>query len=97
LASFVVAVAWDVLPIPMVEGARETETDATAEETTVINACPVWPSLVAMMLAVPTLIAVTVANAPLPLTVATAELSDDQDIVRPVSVTPFASLVVAVA
>jgi hypothetical protein len=49
-----------------------------------------------MMLAVPTLIAVTVANAPEPLTVATAELSDDQDIVRPVNMTPFASLVVAV-
>jgi hypothetical protein len=50
-----------------------------------------------MMLAVPTLIAVTVATAPLPLTVATAELSDDQDTVRPVNVTPLASLVVAVA
>jgi hypothetical protein len=40
LASFVVAVAWVVLPIPIVEGKRDTDTDATAEETTVTTACP---------------------------------------------------------
>jgi hypothetical protein len=97
LASFVVAVAWVVLPIPIVEDAKETVTDATAEETTVTTADPLWPSLVAMIVAVPTLIAVTVATAPVPLTVATAVLSDDQATARPVNVTPFASFIVAVA
>src|SRR4030088_1588031 len=47
-----------------------------------------------MMLAVPEPTAVTT---PVLLTVATGALSDDQDTARPVTMTPLASLVIAVA
>jgi hypothetical protein len=97
LASLVVAVACVVLPTPIVEDASDTDTDATAEATTVTGAEPTLPSLVAVMLAVPAPTAVTTALFPLPLTVATAVLSDDHVTTRPVTLTPFASLVVAVA
>ena len=93
-ASFVVAVACVVLPIPIAEDATDTVTDATEVETTVTVADPVRPSLVAAMPAVPTLTAVT---SPVPDTVATAGLLDDQLTARPVRTLPFASLVVAVA
>jgi len=94
LASFVVAIACVVLPAPIVEEANDTVTDATAVEKIVTDADPVRPSLVAVMLADPGPTAVTT---PALLTVATAGLSDAQDIARPVRMTPFASLVDAVA
>jgi hypothetical protein len=92
--SFVVAVACVVLPTPIVEDAIDTVTDPTAAETTVTAADPLWPSLVAVMLADP---AATAVTNPALFTVATSELSDSQDIARPDRVTPFASLAVAVA
>jgi hypothetical protein len=92
-ASFVVAVAWVVLPTPIVEDASDTVTDATATDATVTVADPLWPSMVAVMLAVP---APTPVTTPALLTVATKELSDDQPTVR-VRMFPLASLAVAVA
>src|SRR5438034_10884712 len=56
-------------------------------------AVPLCASLVAVMVAGPTVAPLT---SPLPLTVATAVLLDAQVTVRPVSVLPFASLRVAV-
>jgi hypothetical protein len=94
LASLVVAVACVDLPTPIVEDASDTVTDATAVATTVTCANPLRPSLVAVMLAVP---APTAVTTPVLFTVATAALSDPQDTSRPVTITPFASLVVAVA
>jgi hypothetical protein len=94
LPSLVVAVACVVLPTPIVEEANDTDTDATAVEKTVAVADPVRPSLVAAMLADPGPTAVTT---PAPVTVATVTLSDAQDISRPVRMSPFASLVDAVA
>src|SRR5213079_43346 len=57
-------------------------------------AVPLCASLVAVMVAGPTVAPLT---SPLPLTVATAVLLDAQVTVRPVSVLPFASLRVAVS
>jgi hypothetical protein len=94
LASLVVAVAWVDLLTPIVEDASDTDTVATAEATTVTCADPDRPSLVAVMLAVPAPAAVTT---PVLLTVATEVLSDDHVTTRPVTTTPFPSLVVAVA
>jgi hypothetical protein len=94
LASLVVAVACVDLPTPIVEDASDTVTDATAVATTVTCADPVRPSLVAVMLAVP---APTAVTTPVVFTVATAVLSDAQDTTRPVTTTPFASLVTTVA
>ena len=74
--------------------ARETLTVATGACVTVMVALPVFPSLVAVMVAVPTPIPETT---PCPSTVATALLSEDHVTVRPVSVLPLASSVVAVA
>jgi hypothetical protein len=54
-------------------------------------------SLVAVIVADPTPIAVSVAGEPLGLTVSTEELLEDHLIVRPGSAFPFASLVVAVS
>jgi hypothetical protein len=68
-ASSVVAVACDV-PITVMEvGERATVTEATGTGVTVAVALPVLPSLVAMMLALPTATAVTT---PVTDTVATA-------------------------
>src|SRR5438034_443108 len=53
---------------------------------------PLLASLVAVIVAAP---AATLLTSPLPLTVATAVLSLDQVTVRPVSVLPFASRVIA--
>src|SRR5919197_5984390 len=60
---------------------------------TVTAAVPLWPSLVAVIVAVPAPCPVT---SPLPLTVATAALSLDQTIARPASGAPLASRGVAV-
>jgi hypothetical protein len=76
-------------------GLSVTLTVATGARVTVIGALPVFPSLVAMMFALPALTAVTapvVAD-----TVATAVLSDVQVTLRPVNGFPLASRVVAVA
>jgi hypothetical protein len=67
---------------------------ATGACVTVTVALPVFPSLVAMMFAVPTATAVTT---PAEDTVATVVLSELHVTARPVSVAPFASSVVAVA
>src|SRR5205085_9240482 len=63
--------------------------------TTVRDGLPVLPSLVASMVAVPVLAAV--ASPVVGETVATALLSDDQAMTRPVKTALFASRVVAVA
>jgi hypothetical protein len=73
----------------------ETVTLATGACVTVSAALPVFVSLVAMMLAVPALTAVT--SPVVEDTVATAVLSEVHAIDRPVSGWPFASRVVAVA
>jgi hypothetical protein len=92
LASSVVAVAWDV-PTAVIEfGERATVTDATGTGITVIDDVPLFPSLVAVMVAPPTETAVT---SPALLTVAIAVLLDDHVTRRPVSRLPFASLVSA--
>src|SRR3989441_307156 len=59
---------------------------------TVIAAVPLWPSLVAVIVAVPP---ATPVASPLPLTVAAAVLLLAHVTVRPVSVFPAASLVTA--
>src|SRR5919197_1324620 len=61
---------------------------------TVTAAVPLWPSLVAVIVAVPAPCPVT---SPLPLTVATPALSLDQTIARPASGAPLASRGVAVS
>jgi hypothetical protein len=75
--------------------ASDTVTVATGAGVTVIVALPLFPSLVAMMFAVPLLTAVT--SPVVDETVATPVLSELHVITRPVSVFPFASSVVAVA
>src|SRR5207249_2078422 len=62
--------------------------------TTVMAAVPLWPSLVAVIVAEPAAAPVT---RPLVLTVATDVLLLDQDTARPVSGVPFASCGVAVS
>ena len=64
------------------------------DDATVIVADPLCPSLLAVMLAVPALTAVT---SPVPLTVATAALLDDQVMTRPVSTLPSAAVRIAEA
>ncbi len=61
---------------------------------TVSNAPPLWPSLVAVIVLVPT---PTVVMTPVPLTVATVVLDDCQVTVRPTSTLPPASFSTAVA
>jgi hypothetical protein len=80
-------------------GLRLTVTVATGTGLTVIVGvgAELTDSLVAVIVAVPTPAAVTVAGEPLALTVSTAVLLETQVIVRPVSRLLFASLVVAVS
>jgi len=93
-ASFGVAVScWDS-PSTIGVLAEERVSDATGTGMTVSDALPLFPSLVAMMLALP---AVAAVIRPLVDTVATAALSDDQTMARPISGMPLASRVVAVA
>src|SRR2546423_7405184 len=61
---------------------------------TVMDDVPLFPSLVAVIVAEP---GVTPETSPEPLTVATDVLLLDQETVRPESATPFASLGVAVS
>jgi hypothetical protein len=79
-------------------GTRVTFTVATGTGLTVIAdvGAEVTVSLVAVIVAVPTPVAVTVAVDPLGLTVRTSLLLEAQEITRPVTTLLFASLVVAV-
>jgi hypothetical protein len=77
----------------MLAEAGLTVTVATGTGVTVTTDVPVFPSLVAVIVAVPGDTAVT---RPFASTVA-AGLSEDHVTVRPVSVTPFASVVTAVS
>src|SRR5438132_7636184 len=94
-ASRVTADSCTVRPAWTLGDAGETETEATgAGGLTVNGAEPVFPSLVATMLAVP---AATAVTTPPVVTVAMLVFDDDQTITRPVKTFPFASRVVAVA
>src|SRR5438445_2203856 len=93
-ASFRVAVSCGAAPTVRVSFAGATVTDATGAGVTVIAAVPLLPSLVAVIAAEPVATAVTT---PLTLTVATAGASLAHVTERPVSVSPRASLSVAVS
>jgi hypothetical protein len=97
LASFVIAESCCVGSIPKMRFAVAglTVTVATGDGVTVSRAAPVFPSLVAMILAVPAFTAVT--SPVVGLTVATAVLSELHAIVRAVSTRPWESTNVAVA
>ena len=71
-----------------------TSTDATGTLVTVTDAVPLFPSLVAVIVAEP---GVTPETSPALLTVATEVLLLDQVTARPESAAPFASLGVAVS
>jgi hypothetical protein len=88
----VVAVACVVCPTVRVVDPSETVTRLTGTGTTEIADVPATPSLVAVIVALPS--ASEVTN-PVVETVATAELSELQVIVRPVRTLLFASLVSA--
>src|SRR3989441_712380 len=94
LASFGVAVSCVVAPTGTLAVAGLTATDATGTTLTVIAAEPDWPSLVAVIVAVP---AATPLTNPLPLTVATDALLVAHVTTRPPSGVPFASFGVAVS
>jgi hypothetical protein len=89
-AARVVPVACVVCPTVIVVEASETVTSDTGTGTTVIEAVPVWPSLVAVIVALPSAAAVT---KPLVDTVAIDGASDDQETVRPLKTLLLASLV----
>src|SRR5205809_206209 len=78
----------------MLADAGVTVTDATGTGVTVMADAPLFPSLVAVIVAVPAVFPVT---SPLALTVATAVLLLAQVTVRPLSGFPFASFGVAVS
>src|SRR5438552_43293 len=92
-ASLGVAVSCTVLPTATPAVAGVTVTDATGTGVTVMAAVPLWPSLVAVIVAEPATLVVT---SPLLLTVATVVLFEAHVTVRPVKTLPFASLRVAV-
>src|SRR5438876_409137 len=94
LASLGVAVSCTVCPTCTLAGAGVTATEATGTFVTVIAAVPFWPSLLAVIVAVPGVPAVT---SPFPLTVATAALLVAHVTVRPVRGLPLASFGVAVS
>src|SRR2546428_6535007 len=91
-ASFAVADSCAVCPTVTLADAGLTVTVATGTFETERDAWPLWPSLMAVMVAVP---AVTPITSPVPLTVATPELLLAQVTVRPVSTFPAESRVVA--
>src|SRR5439155_153955 len=92
LASLGVAVNCTVCPTVTLADAGLTATDATGALETVTPAVPLWPSLVAVIVAEP---AATPVTTPLALTVATATLLLAHVTVRPLSTFPAASFVVA--
>jgi hypothetical protein len=93
-ASLVSAESCCVEPATILAVTGLTVTVATGAGVTVSSALPVFPSLVAVMLAAPGLTAVTNAVED---TVATLVLSEVQVTTRPLSIPPFASWGVAVA
>src|SRR5256714_2427723 len=93
-SSLGVAVSWTVCPAWTVAVGGVTSTVATGTLVTVIDAVPLFPSLVAVIVAEP---GVTPDTSPAPLTVATAVLLLDQVTVRPESVLPLASFSVALS
>src|SRR5439155_2599211 len=94
LASFGVAVSCTVCPACTDAEAGVTSTDATGTCVPVTVEVPLFPSLVAVIVAVP---GVTPDTRPLLLTVATAVLELDHVTVRPESGVPPASFGVAVS
>src|SRR2546426_881420 len=94
LAPLSVAVNCGVAPTGRLSLAGATVTEATGTGVTVIAAVPLWSSLVAVIVAEPVATAVTT---PLALTVATAGALLAHATGRPVSVSPRASLRVAVS
>src|SRR2546421_275629 len=93
-ASLRVAVSCCVWPSFRVADAGATVTEATGVCTTVMAEVPLWPSLVAVIVADP---ATTPVTNPLALPVAAELLLLDQVIDRPVRMLPLASLRVAVS
>jgi len=92
--SLVTAVSCSVDPTFTVPEDGETVTAATGTTMTVIAAVPLFPSLVAVIVADPTATAVT---RPLADTVATAGALLDHAMLRPARTLPAESLVVAVS
>src|SRR6266550_2787800 len=95
-ASFGVAVSWTVWPTGTLADAGLTVTELTGTGTldTVMLDVPLFPSLVAVIVAEP---AVPPVTSPLPSTLATDVLLLDQVTARPASGFPFASFGVAVS
>src|SRR5207253_8509760 len=93
LASFGVAVSCTVWPACTEAEGGVTSTVATGTFVTVTDEVPLFPSLVAVIVAVP---GVTPETSPLLLTAATDVLELDHVTVRPESGFPLASLGVAV-
>src|SRR6266849_497916 len=96
LASRGVAVSWPVCPTVRFRLVGDTPSDATGTMgwVTVLVAVPLWPSLVAVIVAVPAPCPVT---SPVLFTVATAALLEVHVITRPLSGLPLASRGVAVS
>jgi hypothetical protein len=94
LASRVVAVSCVVCPTLTLAEAGATLTDATGTSVTVTVAVPLFPSLVAVIVAEP---AATPVTTPLDETVAIPVLELDHVTARPVSTLLFASRAVAVS
>jgi hypothetical protein len=94
LASRRVAVSCVVCPTVMLDVGGETSTDATGGTVTVTVAVPLFPSLVAVMVAEPAPAPVTT---PVEETLAMPVLELDHDTARPARIVPFASFVVAVS
>src|SRR3989442_4655344 len=93
-ASLGVAVSWTLLPADTVPDAGVTVTEATGMCTTVMAEVPLFPSLVAVIVAEP---AVTPVTSPVPFTPAADGLLLDHVIDRPVRMLPFASFSVVVS
>src|ERR1700688_4054695 len=93
-ASWGVAVSCGVCPVITLAETGLTVTDATGTGATVSAAVPLWPSLVAVMVAGPGAMPVT---SPLTETVARLELLDVQVTTRPLNGLPSTSFGVAVS
>jgi hypothetical protein len=94
LASCSAAASCTVWPTAVLTVAGFTLTDATGAAVTVTEAVPLFPSLVAVMVAEP---ASTPVTSPLSLTLATPESLVVQVTTRPVSLFPYASRRVAMS
>src|SRR5437773_2512976 len=85
-ASLGVAVSCNVLPTATLPDAGVTVTEATGTGVTVMDAVPLWPSLVAVIVAEPATFAVT---SPVPFPVATVVLLVDLANVPPGRLLPL--------